>query len=89
MKLFDALRASPVGCAMRDPCWDHLLPNVALLDGDKPKAFRAPGNHGWERRSLRGAMRRTDWWPSSTREYPFKRVDVVSTLGGLADDPDA
>jgi hypothetical protein len=71
VKLFDAIKQSPVDTAVRQPCdgarQGCAEPNLAIKDGSRFKAFRVVHNYGWERRPLRVAAALTDWRPSEVR----------------------
>ena len=78
MKLFDAIKASPVSTATRQTGDGHRRegkePNIVIMDERHtpplPKVFRAVENFAWERRSLKEAKTLLDWAPASNRGCP-------------------
>lgn len=86
MKLFDAIRQSPVAMAVRTPSYrEEVMVNVVLMDGTVPKAFDAPGDVAWTRRLLAFAKEHDDWEPAKRREWPFEVANVIERLGGISD----
>lgn len=80
MKLYDAIKASPVGCATR-PETDEFVrtrrhetgdPNLALMDQGVVKAFRTHGDFAWQRRPIREAHHFEDWEPATSRLSPTR-----------------
>lgn len=80
MRLFDAIEASPVGCATRADTDEFVRvrthesgdPNVALNDKGLVKAFRTHGDFAWQRRSIREAAHFEDWEPAKNRLAPTR-----------------
>lgn len=79
MKLFEAIKASPVKAAIRHlrdlgQGHDGREPNIVLMDEKHkpslPKAFRSLEDYAWERRPLAEAKRLTDWAPAENRFSP-------------------
>jgi len=86
MKLFDAIKQSPVKMAFREEgTVEH--PNVVLVENGfvDPKAFQANDHFAWERRKLSVAKTFDDWKPAKYRRWPFEESEIIDRLGGLAD----